>query len=300
MAAPTNTDSARQRLKAELWLFFVVLIWAANYPLAKYALAGMDPFLFNAIRYCVAALVVSVLMLVQGPPAPVAADDRSKFLRAGIVASILYQVLFIVGLAHATAGNAAVILSTSPLWTVYIQAKLHREKIPRTMLTGMALSLCGVALIILGGGTKFGFASGEFMGDIILFGAALLWGLNSNLQNPLLKTYSAIQLSFILLTIGAIGLTVIAVPVVAISGTAGKGWEYLWAAVLSGALSIGIGNVIWSFGVKTIGPGRTANFNNLVPVIAFVLSYLMLHETLTTVQLAGAGVTVLGVWIARR
>jgi drug/metabolite transporter (DMT)-like permease len=300
MSPEQHTEPAPQRLKAELWLFVVIFVWAANYPLAKYALGGMDPFLFNAIRYCVAALVVWSLMLFQRPSVPVAAADRQKLLRAGIVASILYQVLFIVGLTHATAGNAAVILSTSPLWTVFIQARLHREKIPRAMLTGMILSLGGVALIILGGGTSFGFGSGEFMGDIILFGAAILWGLNSNLQKPLLKTYSAVQLSLIFLSIGAIGLSAIALPVLAFSGTARTGWEYLWAAVLSGAVSIGIGNVIWSFGVKVLGPGKTANFNNLVPVIAFVLSYMTLHETLTPVQLAGAGVTVLGVWIARR
>jgi drug/metabolite transporter (DMT)-like permease len=52
--------------------------------------------------------------------------------------------------------------------------------------------------------------------------------------------------------------------------------------------------------VKHLGPGRTANFNNLVPVLAFIFSYFTLHEQLLPIQFVGAGVTVVGIWIARR
>ncbi|HUN66129.1 MAG TPA: DMT family transporter [Bacteroidota bacterium] len=300
MKNPSPHGSRSHQLAAEMWLVLVVLIWAANYPLSKYALGRMDPFIFNAIRYCTAALVARSIMLFRDSSVPVAPADRSRFLRAGVVASIFYQILFVAGLARATAGNAAVILSTSPLWTVYIQARLHRDRIPTAMFSGMILSLAGVLLIIVGGGTKFGFASSEFAGDLILFGAALLWGLNSNLQKPLLTTYSPLQLSWIFFLIGAVGLTAIAIPVLVSSGLGGAGWGEGGAAVLSGAFSIGIGNLYWSHGVKVLGPGKTANFNNLVPVVAIGLSYLTLHETLTALQLIGTSVTVIGVWIARR
>jgi drug/metabolite transporter (DMT)-like permease len=52
--------------------------------------------------------------------------------------------------------------------------------------------------------------------------------------------------------------------------------------------------------VKRFGPGKTANFGNLIPVLAFIISYFMLDEQLFGVQFLGAAVTVVGVWIARR
>jgi drug/metabolite transporter (DMT)-like permease len=295
-----DQSAKSKRLTAEGFLLFTVVIWAANYPLAKFGLSGLHPFVFNAIRYVVAALVLWLVTLMSGPPVKVERRDFSRLLGAGMVASILYQVVFIVGLAMSTAGNSAVILSTSPLWTVLLHARIHREKISPPVWIGTLLSLTGVLLIILGSGKKVGFGSEEFAGDCILLVAAALWGLNTNLQKPLLQIYSATHLTLIMMAIGAVGLSILAVPFLPQAFERIPGWEFILAAILSGAFSIGLGNLLWSFGVKILGPSRTANFNNLVPVLAFVLSYITLHEELVAMQFVGAAVTITGVWIARR
>ncbi len=293
-------SSILKRLNAEALILFTIVIWGANYPLAKFGLAGMHPFVFNAIRYVTASAVLMLLSATR--PGRVAIDprDRGKLLWAGLVGSILYQVVFIVGLDLSTSGNTAVILSTSPLWTIIIHARMHREPIQRQMLSGMVLSVVGVFLIIWGSGKSFGFGGREFIGGCVLLLAAFLWALNTNLQKPLLRTYSATHLSLILISVGAIGLTVLAVPYAVQSWGKLPGSQYTLAAILSGAFSIGVGNLIWSYGVKVLGPGRTSSFNNLVPVIALVLSYVYLQERLVPVQIAGAALTIAGVWVARR
>ena len=68
----------------------------------------------------------------------------------------------------------------------------------------------------------------------------------------------------------------------------------------SGAFSIGVANAIWTFGVKRLGPGRTSNFQNLVPVLAFIISYFTLNEEIAPIHFVGAAVTIAGVWYARR
>lgn len=289
-----------KRLVAESLLLVVVVIWAANYPLAKFGLSGLHPFVFNAIRYITAVIVVWVMTLLSGSPVRIARSDVSRLLGVGMIASVVYQVVFIIGLAMSTAGNSAVILSTSPLWTVMLHARLHREKIPPAVWIGTIISLTGVVLIILGSGKKVGFGSEQFVGDCTLLAAAALWGLNTNLQKPLLQVYSATHLTLIMMAIGAVGLSILAIPFFPQVIHTAPGWEFLLAAVLSGAFSIGIGNLVWSFGVKALGPSRTANFNNLVPVLAFVLSYYTLHEELVAMQFIGAAITITGVWIARR
>ncbi len=285
--------------KAELLLLIVVVIWAANYPLAKFALAFLHPFVFNAIRYIVAATVVLVGVGMSSSWRPVEKRDWPRLLRAGVIANVLYQVMFIIGLSMTTAGNSAIILSTSPLWTVFLTARMHKETIPCILWLGMSVSLAGVIMIIVGSGKKLGLGSQELTGDVIVLAAAALWGLNTTLQKPLLRTYSAQQLSLILISIGAAGLTLAGIPALVQTDWRSVHWFPIAAAVLSGAFSIGIGNVMWSYGVKHLGPGRTANFNNLVPVLAFVLSYFTLNEQLLPIQIVGATVTVVGVWIAR-
>ena len=289
-----------QEYKAETLLLIVVVIWAANYPLAKYALGFLHPFVFNAIRYIVAT---SVLLIGAKPSSwwmPVRKSDWPKLFRAGIIASVLYQVLFIVGLSMTTAGNSAIILSTSPLWTILLSAWMHKEKIRRLLWWGMIVSFIGIIMIIVGSSKKLTLGGNEFFGDIIVLAAASLWGLNTTLQKPLLTTYSAKQLSLILFSIGAVGLTLVGAPAIVQTDWRVVPLVSIVAAILSGAFSIGVGNVMWSYGVKHLGPGRTSNFNNLVPVLAFLLSYFVLDEKLLPIQLVGAAVTVVGVWIARQ
>src|SRR5439155_3148474 len=101
-----------------------------------------------------------------------------KIVGTGFVANVLYQVIFMFGLSMTTAGNSAVLLSTSPLWTVFFNAWLHKVKILKSMWIGMAISLLGVALIIAGSGKQLEFGGKALLGDIVTLTAAMIWGLN--------------------------------------------------------------------------------------------------------------------------
>lgn len=288
-------------VKAELLLLLVVFIWASNYPIAKFSIRQLDVLVFNAVRYVVAAaLLFTVFRGTRASWVPVSPADRRRLLRAGVVAGVLYQVAFIVGLKLTTAGNSAVLLATAPLWTIAISARMHRESITGRVWTGMGLSLAGVAMIIVGSGRSLSMGGVQIYGDLICVAAAFLWAFNTNLQKPLLGRYSPLQFSVIMMGIGAVGLTATAVPAAATMDWSSVEWPAWAGAIASGVLSIAVANLIWSTGVKRLGPGRTGSFGNLIPVVALVISYFTLNETLVPVQIAGAAVTIFGVWYARR
>lgn len=295
-----TSRNSRQEAVAELLLLMVVLIWASNYPVTKYGISGLHPFLFNALRYVVAGVVISAIFFVRGSWVPVLSGDRWPIIRLGIIASVVYQIAFMWGLSLTSAGNSAVLLSTAPLWTALINARLHREPVPRGTIAGMIASLAGIVCIILGSGKRIAFGSTPLAGDLLVLGAAFLWGVNTNLQKPLLARYSAIQITLMLNLFGALGLSAAAIPFLGSLESSDVSWGHGAAAVISGALSIGTANLFWSIGVKRLGPRRTANFNNLVPVLAFIISFLVLGEEFTVLQVIGAVITVVGVWIARR
>jgi drug/metabolite transporter (DMT)-like permease len=229
--------------------------------------------------------------------------DRSSIRRivsTGVVAHILYQVVFMYGLSLTSAGNSAVFMATSPLWTLFINAKLHKERIRGVMWLGMGISLIGIVSIIIGSGKEISFGGTAIFGDLICVASAMFWGLQSNLQKPLVADYSVFQLTFLLTSVGGIGLSLLAIPAAISFPWRETPWVYFLAAIASGAISIGMGNILWSNGVKRIGPGRTSNFSNLIPVLAFALAYVTLHEEVTLIQLCGVAVTIVGVAVARR
>jgi len=295
-----NADRS-ENFRAELLLLLVVLIWASNYPIAKFSIRQLDIFVFNAVRYIVAAaLLFAIFWTTRADWVPVGPADRPRLLRAGLVAGVLYQIAFIVGLKLTTAGNSAVLLATAPLWTIAISARMHREPITRRVWIGMGLSLAGVVMIIVGSGRSLNVGGMEIFGDLICIAAAFLWAFNTNLQKPLLGRYSPLQLSLIMMSIGAVGLTLSAVPAAATMDWSAVEWPAWAGAIASGVLSIAVANLIWSTGVKRLGPGRTGSFGNLIPVVALIISYVTLGETLAPIQVAGAAVTIFGVWYARR
>ncbi len=290
----------QQEFRAEAWLLLVVLIWAANYPLMKWTISGMDVFIFNAIRFLVATLFTAVVFFSRASWVPIDRDGWKGIVASGVVAHWLYQVVFVVGLSMTTAGNTAVLMATSPLWTLFIHAAIHRERIKPAAWLGMVISLAGVTAIIVGSGKKIDLGGTAMLGDLIAVAAAVLWALHTNLQKPLVASYSVFQLTFVMMAIGGFGLSLIALPRAFTFPWQATPWTYYLASMASGAVSIGVGSILWSHGVKRLGPSRTSTFSNLIPVVAFIISYLTLHEELLMIQIIGVGVTIFGVWIARR
>ena len=79
---------------------------------------------------------------------PVDKADWKRIMMTAVVSNIIYQMTFIFGLSLTSAGNSAVILSTAPLWIVFISSWMHKEQIRPSVWTGMVVSLMGLGLLL--------------------------------------------------------------------------------------------------------------------------------------------------------
>lgn len=289
-----------RNLSADFILLLVVIIWAANMPLVKWTVEKFDIYAYNSLRFICGTITAIFIYFSRYEWKKVQHEDWGKLFLVGFVAYVMYQLVFIMGIRKTTAGNAALLLATAPLWTVVFNQLIHKEKIHKQLWFGMAISLLGVVLIILGSSKKIEFGSDALIGDVLMFLAAMCWALNTNLQKNLLAKYSASQLTLIMLVVGTPFLTAVAIPSFTSFDFTSLHWTYYFAMVISGVISIGFANYFWSIGVKRIGPAKTGNYNNLVPVLALVFSYITLGEKLETIQFVGATATIAGVWLARR
>jgi drug/metabolite transporter (DMT)-like permease len=55
----------------------------------------------------------------------------------------------------------------------------------------------------------------------------------------------------------------------------------------------------WYYGVRVLGPTRTALYGNLQPLIALLAAWLTLHEVPTAWQAVGAATIISGVVLTR-
>jgi drug/metabolite transporter (DMT)-like permease len=295
-----NEPQSSRDLTAEFILLTVVTLWAANFPVAKWGISGLGALVLNSFRYVIGSATLAAIFFSRSRWKAIGKGDWNRIIMTAIVSNIVYQMAFILGLSLTSAGNSAVILSTAPLWIVFISSWMHKDAIRPTVWIGMVVSLTGVVLIIWGSGKEIELGGEGITGDLITLAAAVLWALSTNLQKLLLARYSAVQLNLIMVSIGAVGLTIIAIPGFVSMDLGEVNNSYYVAAFASGALSIGVANMLWSVGVKRLGPSRTGNFANLVPVLAFLFAYLAFGEPVRLQQAIGAAITLAGVMLARR
>jgi len=276
----------------------MVVIWGVNFPVAKAALAQLDPLAFNALRFPLAALVVYVAIRIGGRftwPAP---GERLRIVGLGILGNIAYQQFFIFGLERTRAGTASVLLAGTPVLTALLSAALGHEKISVRTWIGVAATVVGIALVVAADDGHAGGA-GSLVGDLLMIGASVSWALYTVGSRHYIDRYGSVQFTAWTLWIGAAGLCLIGIPAVLRTDLAAVSAGAWLGVFYAGALSIGLSYLIWYYGVRQIGNTRTSAYSNLVPVVALVSAWLALGEVPALGQVVGAGVIIAGITVAQ-
>jgi drug/metabolite transporter (DMT)-like permease len=290
-------SAAEARALAEAGAVLVMLVWAANFVVVKSAIATAPPIGFAFVRFLLAGLVLlAILRWREGS----IGLPRSIVVPVALLGGLgfgLYQVLWSTGLTVTTAGTSALIIATTPIWTVLVAIALRTEVAHRARFLGAVVGFVGVAMVVVARGVDLS-ASG--LGDLLTLGAAVCWGSYLALAAPLLATHSPLRL-----TAWAIlaGTAVMALPggiQLADAGTAWLGPAALAALAYSGIVAGGLANVVIFRAIALVGPSRIANLQLLVPAFTVLLAAVLLGEPILVGQVLGGAVIVAGILIARR
>jgi drug/metabolite transporter (DMT)-like permease len=264
-------------------LLTTVCLWALNFTASKYILEhGFRPLSYSAIRYTIAALIFLVIVLPRERSLRIERRDL-PLVGLAVVLLILNQLGFVFGLDLSTATTVALIFGTLPIFTALIARLVGIERLGRQFWIAATLSFSGVALVTIGSGQSI---SGNVWGDLLALLAAATWGAYSVALAPLMRRYSPFRLSAIFLVGAALALLIAAAPQLGDQdlelGTAV--WISFAYAVIGPLV---VTNLLWFSAIDRVGPSRASLFANLQPFLAAVIAVLVLHESLTRLQLAG-------------
>jgi drug/metabolite transporter (DMT)-like permease len=282
----------------DLGLLALTAIWGVNFTVVKAVLEVLDPMALNALRFPLAAAVLGAAVgRLPGPS--LEAGDRWRLVLLGILGNVVYQMAFIFGVDATLAGNASLLLATSPVWTVLLSTVLGQEHLSGRVLVGSAVTLGGMALVVLGGGHTLGLGWQTLRGDALMIGAAVLWSLYTVSAGRCVRKYGAVRVTAWTLWIATPVLVVLGLP--ALLSTPWRDVPaWAWGGVAyAGVLSVGVAYVFWYRGILRLGNSRTALYSNLVPVAALLAAWVWLGEVPGALQVSGAAVILGGVWLAR-
>jgi drug/metabolite transporter (DMT)-like permease len=291
------------RPREDLPLLGAVLVWGVNFSVLKVALDSLSPGALNGLRFTVSAAVLGAVFLWRtenvGDAVATVRRHRYRVAGLGVLGYFLFPVAFLEGVERTTAGNAALIMASAPLWTAVISRAAGMERLDRQTWAGLLVALAGTAVVVVGGAPRVSLASATFLGNGLMVAAAVLWGAYTVFNRPVLEDVAPLALTLFGLLAALPLLHLVALPAYPALDPAAVP-PPVWVAVLyAGGLATGIAFVWWNTSVKAVGPARTGVYNNLVPVVGLAGGALVLGEPVGLPQVAGAALIVGGVLVVR-
>ena len=284
---------------AEVALVLMSVIWGVNYSVMKYGTTLVPPLGYNAVRITVAAVTLLLIAILFAGPAP-PRRDMLAVLALGAFGNGVYQVIWVEGLSLTRAGEAALVVGASPALMALVGRLRGVERVNARGIAGITLSIFGVGLIVLGRATSGSAAPGGSLGgDLLVLAAAVCWAIYTVWLMPYTRRVSGWWVAALSIVGGASVLLIAgSADIVRIDWRAVP--HNLWFAILYGSMgALVVAYVLWYYGVRKLGPTRTALFGNLQPFIALLVAWLMLGEVPTIWQGIGAITIVSGVLLTR-
>ncbi|MFY9174496.1 MAG: DMT family transporter [Peptococcia bacterium] len=282
-----------KKFYANLGLLFVALTWGLNPPVMKVGLLDMPPFTYNALRILIAAISAGVLLYFSGTYKKFEPSDLRKLLKYSLIGYCGFQLLLIIGLRFTNSTNSALIFSLLPLSVAIINRVCKNEKVAKSFIIGVTLSLIGVILIISNSGLGFTPNNLGVLGDLILLIGQGFYAYYTVFSKELQHKYSLFQISFFVILANSVLFLLLAIPELVQHSLRQVTTAAFLSALFSGVLPVCLGNFFWIWGTTIIGSTKVSAYSNLTPIFAAIGGYLFLDEKITILQVVG-GLIIIG------
>lgn len=263
----------------------VMVAFAANSLLNRMAVGPghIGALEFSLLRAVAGAVMLSLLVLAQRRTLPLLSSRRIT----GASALALYLIGFSIAYLQIDAGIGALILFGGVQVTMFAGGALAGEALPRRRWIGAGLALAGLAWLVW----PTGAVALPLIASIAMLLAALGWGLYSlvgrRATDPLAETAANFVLAAPLCW-----LPLLLMPVAPEGPLPMTGYG-IALAILSGAVTSGLGYALWYAVLPKLASSISGLVQLSVPIIAMVAGVVLLGEALT-LRMIGAGLLTLG------
>ena len=256
-----------------------MVAFAANSLLCRLALdrGAIDAASFSSIRLLAGAVALAVILqLRRGEPARAVADWWAAAMLFTYVAMFSFAYLSL------SAGTGALILFGAVQLTMFGVGLYSGERFRASAWFGLALAAGGLVYLV-----SPGLAAPPLAGAAMMTVAGIAWGVYSLRGRGVADPLAATAANFLRATPLALALSLVLAAEASVDAAG------VALAVVSGAVTSGIGYVIWYAALNGLTAMRAATVQLSVPPIAAFGGVLFLSEAIS-VRLAAASVAILG------
>ena len=270
-----------------------ILVWSSAFPAIAHGLQAFAPAELALLRFLVASLLFAVpvaLGWIRLPPR----SDWPAIAVLALIGMTIYQLSLGYAMTRVPAGSAAVILSLAPGVTAAFAAARLGEAIGRHRVIGLAIALGGALLVIVGAGRTVRI---EPMALLVLV-SVLATSVYFVWQKPLLQRTTPLGFAAASVFAGTLGLLPFGLhlPEQLAHASAAQVGSAVYLAVMPTVL----GYVAWGYAIARAPVSVVSSFLYAQPLLAGVIAWLWLGQTMGALAVLGGAVTLAGVVLSVR
>ena len=274
-----------------------IFIWAGNTVITKMSAGAIFPAEIGFYRWLLAGLLFTPFMLKPVISHwPLIRPSLGKIFILGVLGMAVYQSLAYFAASLTTATNMGIILSLMPLMSLAMAIISLGQRLTAGALVGALLSFAGVLGVVSSGSLGTLLEHGVILGDAMMLIATLAYAVYSTL----LKKWQLRLPPLVLLYLQVLVAVVVLLPLFVISDKVGPTLHNIPLVLYACLLASMVAPLAWMQAVVRLGPSRTTQFFNLLPLLTALIAAVVLHEQLALFHLVGGALTLGGVIVSER
>lgn len=293
-----NQNKKKVSLLWHLLAISIVFIWGTTFVNTKILFnAGIKPHEIFVIRFFIA--YVFIWFIAPKRLWCNSLKDELCMVLLGLTGGSIYFLTenYAVGISYVN--NVSFLVCTAPLVTMLLGFVFTKSVKPGwKLITGSAIALTGVALVIFNG--RFVLHLNP-LGDFLALAAATSWAVYSLLMKKVATGYSA---TFITRKVFFYGMITM-LPVFFF-----EPWTCSWQLLLQpkiwtnllflGFVASFLCFLLWTIAIERLGTMQASNYIYLSPVSTIVVSSIFLNEPMTLIAYLGSALILAGVVLANK
>ncbi len=294
--------SKKNNTKAYIFLTLSALFWSGNFIVGKAAsIYEIPPFSLNFYRWLFAFLILFPFTYNEViEKKDYIFQNLGFFIILGITSITIFNSIVYYSLYYTQVISGVLMISTIPVWIMFIASILKIEKTNLFQIIGVILSLTGVLFIITKADIEIIKNLNFNKGDLSMVVAMLAWAIYSALLRKKTHPISQMGLLEIIIICGFVFL----IPVYFIEMSFGSkivfGMPFIltlgYVVLFPGIFAF----LFWIKGIDIIGANRAGVFLHLMPIFGALMAMIIFKEKFMFYHFLGAIFIIAGITLSNK
>jgi drug/metabolite transporter (DMT)-like permease len=263
-------------------------LWGGSFLFIRVAAPILGPIVLIALRVFIAGAALFIYARIIGLDLEIRKRWK-QYLLVGLLNSAIPFTLIATAELNLTAGLAAILNATSPLFGAIVAALWLKESLSTRKIIGMMLGLLGVSVLV--GWSSISFTLVVGLSILASLVAATFYGIAGVYTKISSKGVKPIALA----TCSQLGASVFLIPLTPFALPASfPGWDVILSVLALSLVSTAIAYVLYFRLIENVGPTKALTVTFLAPVFGVLWGVLLLNEPLTLSTLVGFAIILSG------